>query len=81
MVDPPELPAPNASAEKSTNGAGAPSGSAPVDTITVNLYQLMEAGNITNNILLQAGDVVMCPMPDRVRFGRSWQAGRICAQQ
>jgi polysaccharide biosynthesis/export protein len=57
----PELPAPNASAENSTNGAGAPSGSAPVDTITVNLYQLMEAGNITNNILLQAGDVVTVP--------------------
>jgi polysaccharide export outer membrane protein len=60
-ADPPELPAPNASADKSTNGAGAPSGSAPVDTITVNLYQLMEAGNITNNILLQAGDVVTVP--------------------
>lgn len=38
-----------------------PSGSAPVDTITVNLYQLMESGNITNNILLQAGDVVTVP--------------------
>ncbi len=60
-ADPPELPAPNASAEKSTNGAGAPSGSNPVDTITVNLYQLMEAGNTANNILLQAGDVVTVP--------------------
>jgi polysaccharide biosynthesis/export protein len=60
-ADPPELPATNASAEKSTSGAGAPSGSAPVDTITVNLYQLMEAGNTTNNIFLQAGDVVTVP--------------------
>ena len=60
-ADPPELPATNASAEKSTNGAGAPSGSNPVDTITVNLYQLMEAGNTANNILLQAGDVVTVP--------------------
>jgi polysaccharide biosynthesis/export protein len=60
-ADPPELPAPSASAEKSINGIGAPSGSAPVDTITVNLYQLMEAGNTTNNILLQAGDVVTVP--------------------
>ena len=60
-ADPPELPATNASAEKSINGASAPSGSNPVDTITVNLYQLMEAGNTANNILLQAGDVVTVP--------------------
>jgi polysaccharide export outer membrane protein len=31
------------------------------DTITVNLYQLMEAGNTANNIQLQAGDVVTVP--------------------
>jgi polysaccharide export outer membrane protein len=50
VADPPELPAPNAS-----------SGSPATDNITVNLYQLMEAGNIANNILLQAGDVVTVP--------------------
>jgi protein involved in polysaccharide export with SLBB domain len=60
-ADPPELPAPNASAQKSINGASAPSGSPATDNITVNLYQLMEAGNTANNILLQAGDVVTVP--------------------
>lgn len=60
-VDPPELQAPNASSGNSTNGTSAPSSSAAVDTITVNLYQLMEAGNTSNNILLQAGDVVTVP--------------------
>ena len=61
VADPPELPAPNASSQKSINGANAPSGSPATDNITVNLYQLMEAGNIANNILLQAGDVVTVP--------------------
>jgi protein involved in polysaccharide export with SLBB domain len=61
VADPPELPAPNASSQKSINGASAPSGSPATDNITVNLYQLMEAGNIANNILLQAGDVVTVP--------------------
>lgn len=32
-----------------------------MNTITVNLYQLMEAGNTKDNILLQAGDVVTVP--------------------
>jgi hypothetical protein len=61
VADPPELPAPNASSQKSINGASAPSGSPATDNITVNLYQLMEAGNTANNILLQAGDVVTVP--------------------
>jgi polysaccharide export outer membrane protein len=60
-ADPPELPAPNATTGKSINGASAPSDSPAVDTITVNLFQLMEAGNTANNILLQAGDVVTVP--------------------
>lgn len=60
-VQPPELPAPNNSSEKSINGASAPSASAAADTITVNLYQLMEAGNTRNNLILQAGDVVTVP--------------------
>lgn len=42
-------------------GTAAASDSPSADTITVNLYQLMEAGNIKNNILLQAGDVVTVP--------------------
>jgi protein involved in polysaccharide export with SLBB domain len=61
VADPPELPASNASSQKSINGASAPSGSPATDNITVNLYQLMEAGNTANNILLQAGDVVTVP--------------------
>jgi protein involved in polysaccharide export with SLBB domain len=60
-ADPPELQAPNASSEKSINGTSAPSSSVAVDTITVNLYQLMEAGNTSNNIQLEAGDVVTVP--------------------
>ena len=59
-AEPPELPAPNSSQEKSA-GAAAPASSRAVDTITVNLYQLMEAGNLKDNILLQAGDVVTVP--------------------
>ncbi|MGH9740790.1 MAG: polysaccharide biosynthesis/export family protein [Candidatus Acidiferrum sp.] len=59
-VEPPELPSPNPTAENS--GAPATSAASPaVNTITVNLYQLMEAGNIKDNILLQAGDVVTVP--------------------
>jgi polysaccharide export outer membrane protein len=60
-AEPPELLTPNNSQEKSINGANAPSASAAADTITVNLYQLMEAGNTANNIVLQAGDVVTVP--------------------
>lgn len=60
-ADPPELQERNVSSGNSINGASAPSSSAAVDTITVNLYQLMEAGNTSNNILLQAGDVVTVP--------------------
>jgi polysaccharide export outer membrane protein len=60
-AEPPELPAPNNSSAKSTNDASTPSPSSNADIITVNLYQLMESGNITNNILLQAGDVVTVP--------------------
>jgi polysaccharide biosynthesis/export protein len=60
-AQPPELPAPNNSSGKSISAGAAPPGSPAVDTITVNLYQLMEAGNMKNNILLQAGDVVTVP--------------------
>jgi polysaccharide export outer membrane protein len=60
-AEPPELPAPNNSSAKSINGASVPSASSATDIITVNLYQLMEAGNTANNLLLQAGDVVTVP--------------------
>jgi polysaccharide export outer membrane protein len=60
-VEPPELSAQSNSSEKSINGASAPSASTAADTITVNLYQLMEAGNTRNNLVLQAGDVVTVP--------------------
>jgi polysaccharide biosynthesis/export protein len=60
-AEPPELPAPNNPSEKSTNALGPPSAPSPTNIITVNLYQLMEAGNTSNNILLQAGDVVTVP--------------------
>jgi protein involved in polysaccharide export with SLBB domain len=59
--EPPQLPSPGASSEKSINSASTPSGSPATDNITVNLYQLMEAGNTSNNIQLQAGDVVTVP--------------------
>ncbi|MGB2591157.1 MAG: polysaccharide biosynthesis/export family protein [Candidatus Acidiferrum sp.] len=60
-TEPPELPAPNASSEKPVASEAPPSASAAVDTLTVNLYQLMETGNTKNNILLEAGDVVTVP--------------------
>ncbi|HEY2547480.1 MAG TPA: polysaccharide biosynthesis/export family protein [Candidatus Acidoferrum sp.] len=60
-AEPPDLPAPDASQQKSINSLGAPSASVPVDTITLNLFELMETGNTKNNIVLQAGDVVTVP--------------------
>jgi polysaccharide export outer membrane protein len=60
-AEPPDLSVPNASPQKSINAAGIPSASVPVDTITVNLFELMEAGNTKNNITLEAGDVVTVP--------------------
>src|SRR4029077_16203641 len=47
--------------------APAANSSAPVDpprlnnTITINLNELMESGDATNNIVLQAGDIVTVP--------------------
>ena len=59
--EPPDLPAPNASQEKSINTLATPAPATSVDTITINLNELMEMGNTKNNILLQAGDVVTVP--------------------
>jgi polysaccharide biosynthesis/export protein len=58
-TEPPELSAP--AQEKSTDGLPGPSSSPSSDLITVNLFELMEAGNTKNNILLQAGDIVTVP--------------------
>jgi polysaccharide biosynthesis/export protein len=60
-AEPPDLSSPNTAPQKSINGALIPSASVPVDTITVNLFELMEAGNTKNNITLEAGDVVTVP--------------------
>ncbi len=61
IADPPDLPTHDPAPGKSINGPGAPSTSPAIDTITVNLYQLMEAGNLSNNLVLEAGDVVTVP--------------------
>jgi polysaccharide biosynthesis/export protein len=72
----PELPAdpsepPAIGPEGSPSGAAAPNAAAndqasavppPLSTtITINLNELMETGNATNNIVLQAGDIVTVP--------------------
>ncbi len=60
-TEPPELPAQVADSNNSPSAAENPLPSVPVDTITINLNELMETGNIKNNITLQAGDVVTVP--------------------
>lgn len=63
-TDPPELPPPSTSQEApvtNSTTAQAPFATNTTNTITVNLYQLMEGGNLKNNIVLQAGDVVTVP--------------------
>jgi len=58
-TEPPDLPSP--AQEKSPTNTSGMATSPPADTITINLNELMEAGNTKNNILLQAGDVVTVP--------------------
>jgi polysaccharide export outer membrane protein len=48
---------PNAAANPSAPNQPSPLGS----TITINLNELVESGNATNNIILQAGDIVTVP--------------------
>ncbi len=48
---------PNAAANPSSPNQPSPLGS----TITINLNELVESGNATNNIILQAGDIVTVP--------------------
>lgn len=58
-AEPPEIPQANAAGSK--GGSASPSGVPSTETITVNLYELMESGDTSHNILLQAGDVVTVP--------------------
>jgi polysaccharide biosynthesis/export protein len=60
-ADPPELPVPDTSQEKPPTATVSSQAQPATNTITVNLYQLMESGNMRNNIVLQAGDVVTVP--------------------
>jgi len=60
-AEPPSLPPPNSPSENSINELSASQTPIATNTITVNLYQLMEAGNVKNNIELQSGDVVTVP--------------------
>lgn len=59
--EPPELPAQTPAAADTSGALSTDQVSVPPDTITVNLFQLMESGNTKNNIVLQAGDVVTIP--------------------
>lgn len=59
--EPPALPPANAPAGKGAAGVSGSSAFPNAETITVNLYELMESGNTKNNILLQSGDVVTVP--------------------
>jgi protein involved in polysaccharide export with SLBB domain len=58
--EPPQIPWANAS-ESGLGGSVSPSGAPSAETITVNLDALMESGDMSHNILLEAGDVVTVP--------------------
>jgi polysaccharide export outer membrane protein len=57
--EPPPLPNSYAGSQKTP--LGAPTAGTPTDTFTVSLSELMENGNLKNNMVLQAGDVVTVP--------------------
>lgn len=57
-TEPPPLPNPDA---HSQNTPGAAAAGTPTDIFTVSLNALMENGNLKNNMVLQAGDVVTVP--------------------
>jgi polysaccharide export outer membrane protein len=54
---PASVPSPNAASNSSAPIQPPPLG----NTITINLNELVESGNATNNIILQAGDIVTVP--------------------
>lgn len=58
--EPPQILQASAADSKASSSATSSSVS-PTETITVNLYELMESGDTSHNILLQAGDVVTVP--------------------
>jgi polysaccharide export outer membrane protein len=56
------FPAPSTASPSAAPDAPAPTDPFPKsNTITINLNQLVESGDATNNILLQAGDIVTVP--------------------
>ena len=59
----PLFPAPTPAASPNAPGASPGPGEPPPigNTITINLNELMESGDATNNIILQAGDIVTVP--------------------
>ncbi|HYL64302.1 MAG TPA: polysaccharide biosynthesis/export family protein [Candidatus Methylomirabilis sp.] len=59
--EPPEIPSPTSAQGKSDASSSSTSGPPSTETITVNLYELMESGNTSHNIPLQSGDVVTVP--------------------
>lgn len=61
VSEPPELSSAKTGQEKSLGSPSSGDALPNTDTITVNLYQLMESGNMKNNVVLQAGDVVTVP--------------------
>jgi polysaccharide biosynthesis/export protein len=57
-----EPPSPTASASNASANSPAPIDPPPLNNIiTINLNELMESGDATNNIILQAGDIVTVP--------------------
>jgi polysaccharide export outer membrane protein len=57
--EPPPLPNPDPRSQKNETGVAA--AGTPTDIFTVSLNDLMENGNLKNNMVLQAGDVVTVP--------------------
>jgi protein involved in polysaccharide export with SLBB domain len=57
------FPAPTSAASPNVAGDSSASNPPPplTNTITINLNELVESGNATNNIILQAGDIVTVP--------------------
>lgn len=60
-VPPPPPPAPTATTSAAPTSKTAAAPARPSNTITVNLDDLVETGDMANNIILQAGDVVTVP--------------------
>ncbi len=58
----PEVPLPGAALPNASSNSQLSSEPPPLNnTITINLNELMETGDVTNNIVLQAGDIVTVP--------------------